>query len=136
MKTADADLHAGRAQAARDIHGAWKLVGLHSRQGDQAAATAAGDAPRNALRLDARIGFVEGGDVDDHVVAEYAALVAVQSQAVQHRQSIGRNPGAQPLNDVSVVVVVRWLDQDQGKTLGGWRSAHGPGLHTTSNTAA
>jgi hypothetical protein len=124
VKTADADLHAGRAQAACDIHGAWILVGLHSHQGHQAAAAAAGDLPRNALRFDARIRLVEGGDVDDDVVAEHAALVAVQSQAIQHRQSIGRNRGAEPLNDVSVVVVVRRLDQDQGKTLWGLPSGH------------
>ena len=134
MKAADADLDAGRAQAARDIHSAWKLVGLHSDESHQAAAAGAGDLPRNALRLDARIRLVDGGDVDDDVVTEYAPLLAVQSQTIQHCQRIGRNRGAEPLNDVSVVVVVRWLDQDQGEAL--WRlpSGHDSTLRRAATT--
>src|ERR1019366_3919281 len=124
VKTADADLHPSRAQAARDIHGARILVALHSHERDHATAAAPRDPPRNTLRMDARIGLVDGGDVDDDVVAEDAALVAVQSQAIQHRQSIGRNRRAQPLNDVSVIVVVRRLDQDKGKTPRRVLSAH------------
>ena len=116
--------NARRAEAARDVHGAWKLIGLHSHQGDHATTAAASDPPRNTLRVDAGIGLVDGGDIDDDVIAQHAALVAVQSQAIQHRQSIGRNRRTQPLNDVSVVVVVRWLDQDQGETLWGLLSRH------------
>ena len=119
MKPADRDLHSGRAQAASDIHGARKLVGLHSHQGHHAAAAAAGDLPRNALGADARIGLIESRNVDGDVIAQYAAFVAVQGEAIQHRQSIGGDAGAEPLDDVSLVVVVRWLDQDQGKALGG-----------------
>ena len=121
METADRDLHAGRTQAARDIHGARIMVGLHSDEGDQAAAAGARDVARNTLRVDARIRFVEGLDIDGDVIAEHAALPAVERQAIQHRQRIGRNRGAQPLNDVSVFVVVRWLDQNQRETLGGFR---------------
>jgi len=72
----------------RDIHGAWELVGLHAHQGHQPASAATGDPPCNALGSDARVRFVEGGDVDGDIVPQHAALLAVESQAVQHRQGM------------------------------------------------
>ena len=55
-------------------------------------------------------------DVDLDIVAEDAALFAVERQAVEHRQRIRRNRGAEPLDDVAVVVVVRRLDENQGES--------------------
>ena len=125
VKPANANLHAGRAQFACDIHGARKLIGLHAYQRDQTAPTA--QLPRNALRADARIGLIESRDFDLDVVAEHAPLLAIERQPIHHRQRVRRNGGTQPLDDVAVVVVVRRLDQHQREALRGLLC--GPHMH-------
>ena len=71
------------------------------------------------VRLDARVGFVEGADFDFDIVAKHAALFAIERQAVEHSQRIRRNGGTEPLDDIAIVVVVRRLDQHQRESLPG-----------------
>ena len=68
--------------------------------------------------LIASVGFVEGADFDFDLLAQHAALSAIERQAVQHGQRIGRNGGAEPLDDVAVIVVMRRLDQHQRESFG------------------
>ena len=64
-----------------------------------------------------RIALVEGRNDDFDIVTEHAPLLAVERKAVKHRERIRGNGGAQPLDDVSIVVVVRWFDQHQRESL-------------------
>src|SRR5260370_37636802 len=73
---------------------------------------------------DARVRLVEGRDVDLHVIAQNTALLAIQGQAIHHRQGVGWNGGTKPLDDVTIVVIVRWLNQHQGKMFGCLGSRH------------
>ncbi len=57
-----------------------------------------------------RVGLVNRGDLDIHVVAQRLSFFAIERKPVQHRQRIRRHGGAQPLNNVTVVIVVGWLD--------------------------
>ena len=116
METADADLHAELAQPPRDIHRTRILVRLYADESDHAR-IGARDEARNALGPDTRVGLVIGRDDDIDIVAEHAALGAIDGEAVKRRQRVGRDRRAQPLDDVTVVVVMRRLDQHQGKSL-------------------
>ncbi len=117
VEAADAHRDARRAQGAREIHGARELVGLYAHQADQAAARL--DRADDPLGLDARVGLVPGGDADLHFVAQNPALDAVEREAVHRGERIGWDRRLRPLDDVAVVVVVRRLDQKQGKDLPG-----------------
>src|ERR1051325_8435447 len=83
---------------------------LRAEEQDHAAAGFL-DHPRQPLRADARVGLVEGVNVERDAVAQDPALRAVARQPVQRRQRVRRDRRAQPLDDVAIVVVVRWLDQ-------------------------
>jgi hypothetical protein len=67
--------------------------------------------PGNSIRADVGIALIEGGDDHVDILAQHGALFAVERQAVQHRQRIRGNGGAELLDDVAVIVVVRGLDQ-------------------------
>ena len=122
MEAADRDLHAELAKRPRDVHRARILVRLHADDADQAAIAA--DDARDAFGPDAGVGLVEGGDVDLDIVAEHAALAAIQRQPVQNRQRVGRNRRTPPLDDIAVVVVMRRLDQHERKALRRHGSSH------------
>ncbi len=69
VKSADRDLHAGRAKLPRDIDRPRKLVRLHA---DQAHEPAIGrlDAPDDALDRDHRVALVIGVDLDRDIGTE------------------------------------------------------------------
>ena len=91
------DRDARGAQRPGDVDGARKLVGLHADQADQPAAAARrGSARMIALGPDARVGLVPDRDPDLDVVAQHAPLGAVEREAVQRRQRVGRDRRAQP----------------------------------------
>ena len=100
-----------------------KLVGLHADQADQPAASAAADLLDDLVGPDAGVGLVPDGDPDLDVVAQHAALGAVERKAVQRRQRVGGNRRARPLDDIALVVVVRRLDQEkmEGLSFHRWR---------------
>jgi hypothetical protein len=125
MEAADADLHAALAQPARDVHRARILVRLHADQPDHAA-VGARDEARDALGADAGVGLVEGRDDDINIVAKDAALGAIDGEAVKRGEGVRRDRGAQPLDDVTVVVVMRRFDQHQGKGLALCLRSHPP----------
>src|SRR5258706_14832245 len=104
MKPANAYHHVGRAQFASDIHGARILVRLHSDQKHDAASAA--QPLGDSIRPDARIRLVESRDVHFDVIAQNAALFAVQGQTIHHRQGVRWNGGTKPLDDVTIVVIV------------------------------
>src|SRR5580704_4257731 len=115
MKPTNADLNSRRAQRPRNIHRPRKLIRLHANQRDQSRLFA--KFARNAIRPDMRISFVQRLDDDVDVIPQHAPLLAVERKAIDHRQRVRRNRRPQPLDDVAVIVVVRWFDQNQRKAL-------------------
>src|SRR5260370_21289334 len=69
-----------------------------------------------------RIALLKSRNDDFDIITEYAPLLAVERKAVKHRERIRGNGGAEPLDDVSVIVVVRRFDQDQRESLARARS--------------
>src|SRR5512147_2830747 len=70
MKAADADLDAGRAQRAGDVHRPRKLVRLNADQADQAVPAVVAYLPDDLARIDPRVGFVIGAQADLDIVAQ------------------------------------------------------------------
>src|SRR5205807_9166649 len=67
--------------------------------------------PRDALDRDDGVTLVIGVDLDPNIGPEHLPLCDVLGDRVEAGQRIGRDPRAQPLDDVAVVVVMRRLDQ-------------------------
>jgi hypothetical protein len=112
MESAGCDRDAAFDQRIRDIESARKLVRLHAGQHHHAGAGGF-DHPRELAGAYARIGFVERMDVDIDAVAEDAALGAVFGQSVKRGEGVRRNRGAQPLNDVAGLVIMRRLHENE-----------------------
>ena len=91
MKAAQCHRQAGLEEWARQIDGAGKLVGLHADQADQRLDATALDVGDDTVGANARVGFVERGDLDVHVVAEHVAIAAVERQPVQDRERVRGN---------------------------------------------
>src|SRR5205814_9421383 len=113
-----ADLKAARAQWPRDVERARKLIRLHADEHDHSRAGLL-DHARQLFRTDACVGFVErvNGQID--VIAENATLRAIARETLERRERVRWNRGAQPLDDVAVVVVMRRLHEDETELLPG-----------------
>src|SRR3984885_10734353 len=85
VEAAKADLIAGRAKLARDIHSAGKLVRLHADDADQRPPAPALEVADDPAREYAAIGLVVGVDLDPHPGAQNLALAGVLGEAVPAR---------------------------------------------------
>ncbi len=115
VEAAEADLIASRAKLTRDIHSAGKLVRLHPDDADQRPPTPALEVADDPAREHAAIGLVVGVDLDPDPGAQNLALAGVLGQAVHAGKRVRWQRRAEPLNRVAVVVIVRRLDEDEGK---------------------
>lgn len=111
MKAADRDLDSRREQGTRDVYRARKLVGLNPYQAYQAAVSVALETADYPPSRNDRCGLVVRLDFDFDLVTEDVAIARVKSQTVKARKRVGGNKTAPPLDDVTVVIVMRWLDQ-------------------------
>ena len=112
VKSADYHLNAGRAQRAGDVERAGKLVGLHADQPDHAEPGIVLDLLDHPLDRHARVGLVEGGNLDVDVRPQYLPFGGFGGERIDHGQRVGWDRGAHPLHHIAVVVVVRRLDQE------------------------
>jgi hypothetical protein len=130
VKAADDDGNAGGAERPRDVERARILVGLHTDQPDHAESTSFAETAQQFRDIHAGIGFVDNVDVDIDVVAEHAALRAIERHAVERGQRIRRHKPAPPADDVAVIVIVRRFDEHDAETTPGPRRrlemCHGP----------
>jgi hypothetical protein len=75
------------------------------------------DKRRHVRRAYVRIRFVESVDLYLNVVAKHLLLGAFKGKPVEHRQRIRWDGGSKPLYDVTVVIVVRRLDQYEAEPM-------------------
>ena len=92
VEAADRDRDAALAQRPGEIERARELVRLHADQHHHAGAGRL-DQRRETARVDARVGLVEGMDVDLDVGAEHAPLGAVLGEPVERGERVRRNGG-------------------------------------------
>ena len=111
------DRDAGGAQRLGDVQRARILVRLHADQADEAEIIVGAHLGDDAVDAHARIGLVDRRDFDVDVGPENFALRAVVDQAVDAGQRIRRHRRAEPADDITVVVVMRRLDQHDAEAL-------------------
>ncbi len=117
MEAAHDHLDAGIEEGPADIDRAGELVRLHADETDHGAVR--GFQPlEQLLEADDRIGLVDHIDLDVDVVADDLPRAAVVDQAIDRCEGIRGYGGAEPLDDVAVIVVVRRLYQNDEKSLG------------------
>ena len=110
VEAAHDDRHAERAKFPAEIKRSWKLIGLHPNQADHARAGFA-NALGDGAHIHEVVALIEGFDLDLDIGTEHALLRAVLYQRIDAGETIGRDVRAAPLNDVTVGVVMRRLDQ-------------------------
>src|SRR5262249_49484783 len=66
--------------------------------------------------LDPSVGFVDRSDVDGDIVAEHSPLFRVPRKPVKRGERIGWQRRHEPLDDIAIVIVMRWLDENQFET--------------------
>ena len=110
VETAHDDRHAERPEFAAEIERARKLVGLHADQTDHAAAGVA-NALGDGAHIDEVVALVAGFDLDLDIGTQRVRLRAILDQRIDAGETVRGNVRAPPLNDVTVRVVMRRLDQ-------------------------
>src|SRR6516165_1017838 len=110
MKTTNTNFDGSRAQWRGEIERTWKLVRLYPDHHDHAVAGTRNHA-REAIRPDTRVRLVVGVNIEIDVQPKDGAFSTIPGQTIQGSQRVGRYGRTQPLDDISVVIVMRWLDQ-------------------------
>src|SRR5580704_8101685 len=119
MKPADADRQAGGTERLRQIDGARELVGLDPDEAYQGTTAGLPDAADDPLGPHAPDGLVIGLDADLDLVAKHMPAPGVLGETAQTGERIRRDRRPEPLDRITVVVVMRRLDQhevEQGRT--------------------
>src|SRR3984957_20832582 len=121
MKAADHHRHAFRPERARKIERAGKLVRLNPDEPDKPLAVSLYSAGRR-LDVDELVALVIGFDLDRDVGTERLLLGASGQESVDAGEAVRGDGGEPPLDHVSVVVIVRRLDEDDPeRLLSHWR---------------
>lgn len=115
VEAADADLNAASAQRCSDIERPRKLIRLDPDQHHHAG-TGALDHARKASRPDTRVSLVVDVDFNVHIRAENGAFRTILRQSIQRGERIGGDRRTQPLNDVTVFIVMRRLNEHEAET--------------------
>jgi hypothetical protein len=110
MEPADHHRKAGRAKPPGDVERPRVLVRLHADKSHQSEIPMTPKLRQQALDSDARVNLVDNRNVDLGVGAKHVPARGVARQTVQDGKRIGRDEGARPLDDVSVIVVVGRLN--------------------------
>jgi len=90
----------------RQIDGARKLIGLHAYERDHGPSARPFDFANYAIRPDTPIGFVVGVQTQLDVGTEHRTPLSIFRQTVQASERIGRNCRADPLDRITVVIIV------------------------------
>src|SRR5262245_9656060 len=109
VKAADPHLDTVGAEATRQVERPGELVRLHADKPDKAKAAIAGDAFDDIARPHPGVGFIDCRDVDGKVWSEHLASRRAEGETIDGGERIRRHSRAEPLHDVAVGVVMRWL---------------------------
>ena len=92
-----------------------KLVGLHADQADQRSAALLADQVDDAFGPNPAVGLVICVQANFDIRSQHLTAAGVFSERVETSKRIGGNCGADPLDRIAVVIIVRWLDQHEMK---------------------
>ena len=117
MEAAHDDLDAGVEELFSDVDRAGKLISLHANEADHCAVRSLQAADQFVETHD-RIGLVDHLDFDVDILSKNVPAPALVHQAVDHGQRIGRYGGTCPLDDITVIIIMGRLDQNNQKPPG------------------
>ena len=116
VETTDHHWNAGCTKRAGDIECSRILVGLHTDKSDKSEVSVAAEIGEDLVNIQALIGFIDGRDGNFNVVSKHVALRGIDRDCIDRGERVRRHHIAIPANDIAVVVVMRWLDQQDPKT--------------------
>jgi hypothetical protein len=114
MEPADPHLDSAIYQTLRQVERMRELVRLHPDQHHHSRARVL-DHPRQFLRPDPRVRLIERMNLDLHIRSERMPLLTIPRQPINRRQRVRRNRRSEPLDHITVVIVVRRLYENQAK---------------------
>ena len=113
VEPSDGNGHSSLPEAARDVEGTGILVRLHADERHKPEITVTAKAGDEPWDIHARVRLVHHLDVDGHVRSKDLPLGAIGRNAVYGRERVRGEHRAPPADHVSVVVVMRRLDQHE-----------------------
>src|SRR5215813_3275882 len=116
METADGDLDSTAAELSCEIERPRKLVGLYAHQHHHTGIRFL-DRAGQILDPHLPVGLVDRFDVDIEISAENLAVAAIKRDTIEAGQRIRRQTAAPPSDNVTILVVVRRLDQNKPESL-------------------
>src|SRR6516165_7666571 len=111
------------AERAREIQRARILVSLHSGEYDKPESAMPAESLYDLVRPYARSDFIDNRNVDRNIGPECLARGGILEQTVENGERVRGYDRTNPLNDVTLVVIVGRLDQRQLKSSASWRGA-------------
>jgi len=113
VEASDGDGNPSLPERSCDVEGARILVGLNADERNKPKSAVTPKASEQRRHVDAHVCLVDHLDVDGDVRPKDLPLGAIGRDAVHSRKRIRGDQRAPPADHVSVVVVVRRLDQDE-----------------------
>jgi hypothetical protein len=89
-----------------------ELVGLDADKADDAEIAVTSHLRNKLVAIDPFIGLVDGRQLDSDIGTKNIADSTVRHQGIDRRQRIRWHRRPERTNDVSIVIVMRCLDQD------------------------
>ena len=111
MEAANHHLNIVTPHHPANINRAWELIALHTDEADETLQPVSLKSADETLKGKDRVDLVIDLEFEIYAWTEDLQLACVEGEAVQSGRRVCRYPAAPPLDDVTVVVVVRGLDQ-------------------------
>ena len=105
-----------RPQRTGDVERARVLIRLHADEADQSQPAGVFDLTRDSVGPDAFVGFVDRENLDVDVVAERGGLHRVLRDSIEAGERVRRQRRPEPLDHITIIVVMRRLDEEQQKS--------------------
>ena len=99
------------------------LISLHSGEYDKPEIAVPAESLYDLVRSYARSDFIDNGNVYRNIGPECLACGGILEQAVENGERVRGYDRTNPLDDVTLVVIVGRLDQRQLKSSARWRGA-------------
>ena len=113
METADRDRQPGLEERLRQVDGARKLIGLNPHEADEALPALLADQADDLAWPHPAVGFVISVQAKLDIRPERLVSAQLLAQAVEAGERVRGNGGANPLNRIAVIIVMRRLDHDE-----------------------
>ena len=123
MEAANGHRNTSVAERACEIERARILISLHSGEYDKPEIAVPAESLYDLVRSYARSDFIDNGNVYRNIGPECLACGGILEQAVENGERVRGYERTNPLDDVTLVVIVGRLDQRQLKSSARWRGA-------------